>query len=339
MLASLTEHPFEVEIRGVPRPRWSGVVRDAPPAARADDHRTLQGVAMLVVRTVRSATTTPAVAAIAILAASVLLFAACNGTSTPVDGAPTATAATVDGVTPATGPATPADGRATTSADPIWGTIDNEWMNLGGPAPDCPVELPPVVDISLATSVLYPGQVRGDYKAHGGFRFDGLEPDDVEVRSPIDGIALRGARYLASGEMQYTIDLVHPCGLMVRLGHLRELSPEWTAHFESYPPPIELDSRSTSFAPAIPVRTGDLIAISVGIYETHNTFIDIGMYDLRQGNAASQDPAWLAEHHNDTAPYGICWFDRHGPEVEAVILALPPADANMGRTSDYCVAE
>jgi len=26
--------------------------------------------------------------------------------------------------------------------------------------------------MSRVTSILYPGQVRGDYKAHGGFRFD-----------------------------------------------------------------------------------------------------------------------------------------------------------------------
>ncbi len=34
-----------------------------------------------------------------------------------------------------------------------------------------------------------------------------------------------------------------------------------------------------------------------------------GVYDLRQRNASSNDPAWAAAHPGDVALYGICWFD------------------------------
>ena len=49
---------------------------------------------------------------------------------------------------------------------------------------DCPdpfvFQLP--IDINKATSVLYPGQIRGgDYKAHGGFRFDKSLPNEITV--------------------------------------------------------------------------------------------------------------------------------------------------------------
>lgn len=222
------------------------------------------------------------------------------------------------------------------SAAPLWAWDGQEWRNLGGEAPACPDTLVVPVDLSLATSVLYPGQARPDYKPHGGFRFDTSAAYDIEVVSPIDGELIRGAHYLASGELQYTLDIVHPCGLMVRLGHLRELTPEWTAHFEDFAPPVELDSRATFFTPPIPIAAGELVAIAVGVVHTSNTFMDLGVYDLRHRNAASDDPAWLAGHDNDTHAYAVCWFDMLGLEAEEVIHSLPPADGRALKTSDYC---
>ena len=47
------------------------------------------------------------------------------------------------------------------------------------------------IDIDKATSVLYPGQVRGeDYKAHGGFRFDGSKNDEIVVKAPYDAYVI-----------------------------------------------------------------------------------------------------------------------------------------------------
>ena len=54
----------------------------------------------------------------------------------------------------------------------------NNWIPTGNP-PDCgPVLFQNPTDLSKVTSMLYPGQYRGqintgdDYKPHGGFRFD-----------------------------------------------------------------------------------------------------------------------------------------------------------------------
>ena len=70
---------------------------------------------------------------------------------------------------------------------PRWESNGQEWANLGGPPPECPGDMVPPVDLTLATGLLYPGQIRGDdYKAHGGFRFDGLGAYEVQVVSPID---------------------------------------------------------------------------------------------------------------------------------------------------------
>ena len=266
------------------------------------------------------------------VAALVAMAAACGSDEPPGSERtlPEAGGASTSGARPAS--ATRSDGTGA----PAWAWTGQEWTNLGGPATECPDELVMPVDLSLATGLLYPGQVRGDYKAHGGFRFDGVEAYDVPVVSPIDGVLIRGAHYLASGELQYTLDIVHPCGLMVRLGHLRELTPKWAAVFEDFPPPVELDSRSTQFEPSPTVTAGEPIAVAVGVVGTSNTFIDMGVYDLRHRNASSTDPAWLAEHNNDTHAYGLCWFGMFGAAAEVAIEALPPADQAMGATSDYC---
>jgi len=60
------------------------------------------------------------------------------------------------------------------------------------------------------------------------------------------------------------------------------------------------------------------------------------VFDLRQRNAVSADPAWLAAHNNETAPFGTCWFDLLSAADAARVRSLPPTDGVMGRTSDYC---
>lgn len=210
---------------------------------------------------------------------------------------------------------------------------------MGGTPPACPnpVNLPLPVDFSRVTSILYPGQVRGDYKAHGGFRFDlPGQTTAVEVKAAMAGRLTRAARYLASGEIQYTVDVENDCGLMFRYGHLRDLPAKIQAVMDTLPPAVELDSRSTRIS-GVTIALGEVVATGVGLRDSQrNVFLDFGVYDLRQKNAAAADPAWFASHNNDTAPYGTCWFDLLPTADNARVRALPPADGVMGRTSDYC---
>lgn len=211
---------------------------------------------------------------------------------------------------------------------------------MGGSAPDCPnpLVLPLPVDLTRATSILYPGQVRGDYKAHGGFRFDMTgQTTAVNVTATMAAKIFRAARYLASGEIQYTFDFVNDCGIMYRFGHLRDLAPRFQALADALPAPIELDSRSTRIAGNLTVTVGELVGTGVGLRDSaNNVFMDYGVYDLRRRNAISADAAWLASHLNDTAPYGTCWFDLLSTGDASRVRSLPPADGQMGRTSDYC---
>lgn len=200
------------------------------------------------------------------------------------------------------------------------------------------------VDINKATSVLYPGQLRGgEYKAHGGFRFENSLPEDILVTAPIDAKVIAGARYPANtGDIQYTFDFEHPCGIRYRLGHLLTLSPKFQAIAEKFPLPKGLDSRTTQVYPPIDIKQGEVIATAVGMTKNGtskngtNTFLDWGVYDYRKKNEASKNSVWSASHTSDTYQYAVCWFDWISKEDREKVLALPSSDYQSGKTSDYC---
>src|SRR5206468_3880558 len=85
-------------------------------------------------------------------------------------------------------------------------------------------------------------------------------------------------------------------GIMVRVGHLRDLAARFQQLADAFPPPLEGDSHTTNVAPGQTVTVGETIATAVGLRATKNVFFDFGVYDLRARNAASANPAWLAEH-------------------------------------------
>ena len=202
------------------------------------------------------------------------------------------------------------------------------------------------VDIDKVTSILYPGQIRGgNYKAHGGFRFDKSHPDEITVKAPADAKVIAGARYPVNGEIQYTFDFEHPCGVRYRFGHLLTLSPKFQALAEKFPLPKEADSRTTTINKEVEVKQGEIIATAVGL--TNNTFVDWGVYDYRQQNKASQDPNWKSAHiledstwsqyyNSEIYKYAVCWFDWISPEDKKKVLSLPSSDGEHGKESDFC---
>jgi hypothetical protein len=225
------------------------------------------------------------------------------------------------------------------------------WLTLPYDAnvPACPNPLQlklPTTDLQKATSILYPGQKRlgtftgkgGNYKPHGGFRFDKATDNNISVVMPFDGYVMRGGQFLEGGEIQYDFDIVNPCGIMIRLGHLRELTPQFQAIADKFPPAIEDDSRTTKVEPMIPFRTGDKIATAVGFKTTHNVGFDYGVYDLRSDNEASKNAAYQAEHADtaELSSHALCWLDLLSAADERAVKALPAGDQAAGKTSDYC---
>lgn len=200
------------------------------------------------------------------------------------------------------------------------------------------------VDMRKATSILYPGQERGgNYKAHGGFRFDTSHPDEIVVTAPYDAEVIAGARYPVEGEIQYTFDFAHPCGVRYRFGHLLTLAPKFQEIADKFPLPKGLDSRTTEVYLGVSVKQGEVIATAVGLTRGGpdtlgglNTFVDWGVYDYRNKNEVSKNPAWAAQHPHEIEQYAVCWFDWIPAEDKKKVLTLPSSDSQSGKTSDYC---
>jgi hypothetical protein len=215
------------------------------------------------------------------------------------------------------------------------------WVPVGGTPPSCPAQpmLKSPTDLTNVTSILYPGQTRGgDYKSHGGFRFDTSKDNIETVTAPIDGYVYDGSRYLVNGETQYYFDIINPCGVMVRLGHLLTLTSKYQSLANQFPAAQENDSRSTNVGPTVTVKTGEIIATRVGVtVGGSNTFFDFGVYDLRTVNQKSKDTSYVQQHGLELAGHAVCWLKSWLPSAdEAKINSLPAGDSTSGKDSDYC---
>jgi len=224
----------------------------------------------------------------------------------------------------------------------IWQQTAAGWQSIETP-PACSAQpmLKTPADLSKVTSVLYPGQTRGSYKPHGGFRFDNASDNTVTVTAPMDGYIVKGARYLveSAGEIQYTFDIMNNCGVMYRVGHLRELPANLRKIVDTFPE-ASASSQLYGVDPAVFVTQGEVLATKVGITSEKNTFFDWGVYDYRQENEASKSAAYQAAHSSEKelAWHAVCWLqDGWLPSGDqAKLAALPAGDPASGKKSDYC---
>ncbi len=232
----------------------------------------------------------------------------------------------------------------TTNAPSWMLTGDGYQIGMGSEAaPACPEKIVSKfpVDVTKVTGVLYPGQTRGgNYKPHGGMRFDTVTDNKVTVIAPFDGTVMNGAAYLADTpgkDVQYTFDIMNDCGTMYRMGHFYTLSPELADIAKAFPAPVAGDSRTTQVKP-VKIKAGTVLATVVGTVSDHNTFFDWGVYNWNTPNAISTDANWAANslHQNSLAKHAICWFDQLSNADEKAIRALPPGDPTSGKNSDYC---
>jgi len=238
-----------------------------------------------------------------------------------------------------------------TALRPVW-TADGRgsWTPIpyNVPPADCPSQLvfnSPTPQLKKATSILYPGQNHTTptspvYQSSGGFRFDTSANTDISVTMPFNGYVFRGNRMLVNGENQYAFDIANACGVMVRVGHLRTLSPALQAVADTLPKATEGNAQFTTVTPVVGFNSGDKLATSVGLATTkpRNVMFDFGVYDLRTPNVASKTPAYKTAHA-DTAElsyHGLCWLSLLSAKDKTLVKSLPAADSASGKTSDYC---
>ncbi|OGM32673.1 hypothetical protein A2803_01275 [Candidatus Woesebacteria bacterium RIFCSPHIGHO2_01_FULL_44_21] len=220
------------------------------------------------------------------------------------------------------------------------------WQAIGV-ASNCPEPLvfPSPVDMSLVSGILYPGQERGgDYKPHGGFRFDNRDDNNIEVRAIFDGYILKASRYEdIGGEVQNFLFYVSNCGIMVMHDHLLTLSPKLQEVFAKIPLNKNGDSRTTEVTPKVYVKKDEVLATAIGYksfpsgYAGRNVFVDFGLYDLRKTNGFDYDTAFRSKHPNidEYGVYAVCWFDYIDAKDASLVKSLP-AGGHEGKVSDYC---
>ncbi len=230
-----------------------------------------------------------------------------------------------------------AESSQTQQANVQWSFTGTEWRASAEPPACSNPLLKSPVDVSVATSILYPGQTRGgQYKPHGGFRFDRNADNSVAVRAPMNAELVKGSRYIEGGEVQYLFEFVNSCGIKYRFDHLLTLSPQLQTIADTLPPAKPDDSRTTNLS-GTTVKAGDLLATEVGFAKTTNVAVDFGVYDLRQPNQISKNASWAAAHPNKEADsYGVCWLDLLPEPDKTTVKKLPAGDQASGSKSDYC---
>ena len=217
-----------------------------------------------------------------------------------------------------------------------WSFNRTTWSPNGTP-PDCsePFVVQTPVDINMVTSALWPGQVRGAYVAHGGFRFDANDNNMVTVRAPIGSHLVQASRYLEGDDEQYLLFFSVPCGFFYRFDHVRVVSSKLAESLKDIPPPTSGDSRTTFINPPLWIEQGEIVGTSIGIFPG-NIFVDFGLYDVRAPNNVTPNPIWadLYDADKEFGHYGVCFFDYLPGNHGDIMRSLPTG--REGTTSDYC---
>lgn len=229
----------------------------------------------------------------------------------------------------------------TVSTNVTWMQTSSGWKPSTKP-PQCPQQpmLVSPVDITLVTAILYPGQERGgDFKPHGGFRFDRTDGNSVVVKAPLDAVITVGSSYLEGGEIQYLFEFMNSCGIAYRFDHLRVLSDKLQKIADTWPKPTESDSRTHTVGGKITVTQGEILATKIGFLATSNPGVDFGVYDYRQENEASKSSEFrkAQESEKSQAYFAVCWFDWLPPQDATIVKSLPAGDGKNGKTSAYCL--
>lgn len=238
-----------------------------------------------------------------------------------------------------------------------WDDATSTYLATGA-APECPsplVDEGALLDLGGVQSKLIPGQVRdGEYLVNGTFRWSSQGqpyPETVTVTMPFDGYVTGAWQFLKSGAYLFGLNLVHPCGLMLRLSKMHDPSPEVRAEvLDGLGEARERDSRETFYRPGVWLAKGTVLATSVGIPPSPSTpsdvvgaQLDVAILDLRARNPQIPEDFDFQRWSGSAAPqyvhYARCFYEGgyFSASEEAAIVAIPRGGG--GPESDTCTGE
>ena len=288
-------------------------------------------------------TVTPATTVVAPPSTTTTTTAALTVTAAPVTTVVAPASTTIATVTTIRTATTTSPTTSTSAPMVRWNTnSENEWAPSSDPPPCEPFEeifsvFP--IDANFLTQFARPGRTGADgatpiYIAHGALRADNSQYDQISVKFPAEGFSLYAANRrfeeAISNEEQVKLLFHHPCGIQVWIDHLAKVTDRWASVIKDVP--ITKSSRIT-FMPAgtYQVQAGEELAKGIG--HEYSTYLDFGVYDLRNKNSIAEMIANEWPDYRSTADYAICWSTFFGPATEQLLEALP---AGAVDTSDYC---
>ena len=225
-----------------------------------------------------------------------------------------------------------------------------------GTPPDCPsplIDEGALLDLSAVQSKLLPGQARdGEYLVNGTFRWSGPDqpyPTDIVVTMPFDGYITGAWQFLKAGSYLFGLNIVHPCGLMLRLSKMHDPSPEVkSALLDPLGEAREGDSRETFSNPGVWLTKGTVIATSVGVpppnaqSDVVGAQLDVAILDLRAPNP--QIPAdfdfdkWSGSAAPQYVFYAHCFYQgEYFAESDKELIEQLPLGGGSAE-SDTCVS-
>lgn len=225
---------------------------------------------------------------------------------------------------------------SSSKAESVWVQTSDGWTNEGMETNCETLSFNSPVNTSLVKSILYPGQVRTEFKPHGGFIFN-IKGNAVEVKAPFDAVLVEGSRYIEGGETQYLFRFISDCGIMYSLDHILTPSEKLMNIANTFPAAKTNVSRTTLVTPEVRFSEGDILATEVGFKKTKNYSMDFGVYDLTTKNEASNDPIFVSKYVKSyLASSALCWLDNLNEPDKTTLKALPGGDSKAKKTSFYC---
>lgn len=193
-----------------------------------------------------------------------------------------------------------------------WDHTSETYVSTGTP-PECPttlIEPGSLLDFSLVRAKLVPGQVRDDeYLVNSSFGWMGKGqplPSEVKITAPFDGYVTGVWQFLKDGSYLFGLNLVHPCGLMLRLSKMADPSDEVTDKLlKSLGEAKERGSQETFLDPGVWLTRGTLLASGVSTFWQ----LDVTVLDLRSRNPQVPSDFDFKKWEASAAPQYV-WYAR-----------------------------
>jgi len=209
-----------------------------------------------------------------------------------------------------------------------------EWAPSSTP-PDCgPLEdifgfFP--IDVNVVDEFTPPGRAGGNggyYVSHGHLRSQKTPYNQIDVKFPAKGFSLYAVsrrvedyyietKHIVDDEEQVKLEFHHPCGIKIMVDHLAQVTDRWAEIIKTVPV-LKNDSRVT-FMPSgrYFVDPGEVLAHAIG--HATNTYLDFGVYDLRNKNDLAEMIARDWPEYVSGASHAICWTGLFGPETRKLL--------------------